>query len=229
MELMLLASLLFLGTHLGISSTALRGRLVDMLGEGGFLIAYSVMALITLSYLIWIYGAVPRHEYFWLPDPQLRQVPKVLMPVAMILLVGGFMVRNPTAVGQEALLRGGAEADALTRGVTRITRHPFQWAVAIWAATHLIANGDRVSVVFFGTFLVLGLAGGVLIDRKKAAKLGADWQPFARVTSNLPFAAIITGRNRLALRELVAPVLAGLAVYVLAFWLHPWLSGVRII
>lgn len=228
MSLMLLASLLFLGTHLGISSTSLRGRLVAMLGEGGYLLTYSLLAVVTLSLLIWAYGAVPRHEYFWLPDPLLRQVPKALMPLAMILLVGGFMVRNPTAVGQESVLRG-ADAEALTRGVTRITRHPFQWAVAIWAATHLIANGDHVSVVFFATFLVLGLAGGVLIDRKKAAKLGADWQPYARVTSNLPFAAIFAGRNRLSVRELIWPVLVGLAVYALAYWLHPWISGVRIV
>jgi uncharacterized membrane protein len=228
MALMVLAALLFLGTHLGVSSTSLRGRLVDVLGEGGYLLAYSLIAAVTLGYLIWVYGALPRHDYLWLPTPALYQVPKVLMPLAMILLVGGFMVRNPTAVGQESALRGAVESDALARGVTRITRHPFQWSVALWAAAHLVANGDRVSVVFFGTFLVLGLAGGVLIDRKKVRKLGADWEPYARATSNVPFAAIVTGRNRLAPRELVLPVLVGLAFYVLAYWLHPWLSGVRI-
>lgn len=229
MALMLLASLLFLGTHLGISSTTLRGRLVDSLGEGGYLAAYSVVAAITLGYLIWIYGALPRHDYLWLPTPALYLVPKIVLPLAMILLVGGFMVRNPTAVGQDAVLRQGGEAEALTRGVTRITRHPFQWSVVLWAATHIVANGDQVSLVFFGTFLVLGLAGGVLIDRKKAASLGADWLPFARATSNVPFAAILSGRNRLAAGELIGPVVVGLVVYVLAFWAHPWLSGVRIL
>jgi uncharacterized membrane protein len=228
MALMLLAALLFLGTHLGVSSTPLRGRLVDLLGEGGYLLVYSLFAAVTLGYLIWIYGALPRHEYLWSPTPALYLVPKVVMPLAMILLVGGFMVRNPTAVGQESALRGAAEPDALARGVTRITRHPFQWSVILWAAAHLVANGDEVSVVFFGTFLVLGLAGSVLIDRKKAQKLGADWESYARATSNVPFAAIATGRNRLALRELVLPILVGLVVYALAYWLHPWLSGVRI-
>jgi uncharacterized membrane protein len=156
-------------------------------------------------------------------------VPKILMPVAAVLLVGGFMVKNPTALGQESAARAGADADALTRGVTRVTRHPFQWAVVLWAVAHLVANGDRVSVVFFGTFLALGLLGGVLIDRKKAARLGSDWTPFARVTSNLPFAAIVSGRNRLAWRELVGPVLAGLATYVLLYWAHPWIAGVRLV
>jgi uncharacterized membrane protein len=227
MSLMLLASVLFLGTHLGISSTPLRSRLVVMLGERGYLGAYSLVAALTLVYLIWIYGALPRYEYFWLPSPGLYLVPKIVMPVAAILLVGGFMVRNPTTVGMEGSLRG-ADPDTLTRGLTRITRHPFQWAVVLWAAAHLVANGDRVSVVFFGTFLVLGLAGGLVIDRKKAASLGPDWQPFARVTSNVPFAAIVAGRNRLVAKELIAPVLAGLAAYVALYVAHPWIAGVRL-
>lgn len=229
MALMLLASLLFLGTHLGISSTALRGRLVAVLGERGYLAAYSVLAALTLAYLIWMYAVLPRYPYLWLPSPDLYLVPKIVMPFAAILLVGGFMVRNPTAVGQEGVLKHGADPDGIARGLTRITRHPFQWAVVLWAAAHMIANGDGVSVIFFGTFLVLGLAGGLLIDRKKAAQLGADWEPFARVTSNVPFAAIAGGRNRLALKELIGPILAGLVTYVVLYLVHPWLAGVRLL
>lgn len=225
---MLLASVLFLGTHLGISSTALRGRLVAMLGQGGYLLAYSLVAAITLAYLIWVYAAAPRYDYLWLPQPALYLVPKLVMPVAMILLLGGFMVRNPTVVGLEGTLRG-ADPESLSRGLTRITRHPFQWAVVLWAGSHLIANGDRASVIFFATFLILGLAGGVLIDRKKALQLGPDWDGYARVTSNLPFAAIVRGDNRLAPRELVLPVLVGLAGYGLLYWGHQWVAGVRLI
>lgn len=228
MGMMLLASLLFLATHLGISSSALRGQLVIMLGERGYLAAYSLVAAFTLGYLIWVYGALPRHDYLWLPSPALYAVTKALMPVATVLLIGGFMVRNPTVVGMEGLLRDPQAAAELARGVNRITRHPFQWAVVIWAVAHLVANGDRVSVVFFGTFLVLGLAGGVLIDRKKAERLGDAWQLYARATSNVPFAAIVRGDNRLAFGELIAPLLAGAAVYALFYFGHPWIAGVRI-
>ena len=138
------------------------------------------------------------------------------------------MVRNPTTVGMEGSLQGEGAAEDLARGVTRITRHPFQWSVVLWAGTHLAANGDQVSVVFFTTFLVLGLLGGALIDRKKAAALGADWQPYAQVTSNVPFAAILSGRNRLVLRELIAPVAVGLVGYLALFWGHDWVAGVRL-
>jgi uncharacterized membrane protein len=225
---MLFASVVFLGTHLGISSTSMRGRLVSVLGERGYLAVYSLLALVTLGYLIWLYGNLPRHPYLWMPTPDLYFVPKVVMPVAMILMLGGFMVRNPTAVGMSALLESESGADDLARGVTRITRHPFQWSVVLWAGSHLAANGDQVSVVFFATFLLLGLAGGVLIDRKKAVSLGAHWQRYATVTSNLPFAAIVRGRNRLVPGELIAPVIVGLLGYLLVFWAHPWIAGVRI-
>lgn len=227
MELMLLGSLLFLGTHLGVSSSDLRGRLVALLGERGYLGAYSLVAALTLGYLIWLYSALPRYDYFWLPAPSLYLVPKVVMPLAMIFLLGGFLVRNPTVVGMEGML-SNSDPNTLTRGLTRITRHPFQWAVVIWAAVHMVANGDRVSVVFFGTFLVLGLAGGVLIDRKRARRLGPAWTAYAAVTSNVPFAAIVSGRNRLVWSELGLPIVVGLVGYVAAYWAHPWLSGVRL-
>jgi uncharacterized membrane protein len=201
---------------------------VSVLGERGYLAVYSLLAIVTLSYLIWLYGDLPRHPYFWTPSPELYLVPKLVMPVAAILLLGGFMVRNPTVVGMAGLLESDAAAGDLARGVTRITRHPFQWAVVLWAGSHLAANGDHVSVVFFSTFLVLALAGGVLIDRKKAATLGEQWRPYAAVTSNLPFAAILSGRNRLVLKELVAPVVVGLLGYLLLFWGHPWIAGVRV-
>jgi len=228
MGLMLVAGGLFLITHLGISSTGLRSWFVGRLGERGYLGFYSLLAFLTLGLMIWLYGNLPRHEYLWLPDPQLYQLTKVVMPVAMILLLGGFLVKNPSAVGMEGALAGEGAAAKLARGVNRITRHPLQWSIVLWAAVHLAANGDKISVAFFGTFMILGLAGGVLIDRKKAARLGAAWTPFAAATSNVPFAAIIGGRNRLVLRELVGPILLGLAGYALVYWAHRWIAGVAV-
>jgi len=229
MALMMMAGLLFLGTHLGISSTGLRGVLVARIGQGGYLAVYSLLALATLAYVIWLYGQLPRTDYFWLPNLSLYLVPKIVMPVALILLVGGFMVPNPTNVGAAGLLEAPGSKNELARGVTRITRHPFQWAVILWSLSHLAANGDAVSVAFFGTFLILSAAGGVLIDRKKAAALGDAWKPYAEQTSNVPFAAILAGRNRLVVGELVVPVIVGLGAYVLLLWGHQWVSGVRII
>ena len=146
--MMLCAGVLFVGAHLGISSTGLRPTLVRKLGEKGYLGVYSLIALVTLWIHIWVYTEVPRQTYLWALDPNFYLLTKVLMPVALILAVGGFMVKNPTAVHMEATLADAAGRDASVRGVNRITRHPFQWGVVIWALTHMLANGDAVSVVF---------------------------------------------------------------------------------
>lgn len=224
---MLLAALLFLATHFGLSSPALRRRLVASVGERGFLGLYSLLAFATLGYLIWLYNELPRYEYLWMPSPELYTVARVLMPVALIFVLGGFLVKNPTLVGAGGLLEGGRGVD-LARGVTRITRHPFQWGVLIWALTHMAANGDTISVVFFATFALLAGFGTVVMDKKKAAAFGGAWQAYADVTSNVPFAAIIGGRNKLRIGELWLPVLIGLVGYVALVWGHEWVSGVRI-
>ena len=46
------------------------------------------------------------------------------------------------------------------------------------------------------------LLGTVSIDAKRRRKLGPAWDAFANATSNVPFAAVIAGRNRLRLAEL---------------------------
>ena len=226
---MLLAGGLFLGTHLGISSTGLRAKLVKLLGQGGYLALYSVLALGTLAYLIWLYTELPRYDYFWLPNPTLYLIAKLIMPVAFVLFVGGFMVKNPTNVGAESILQGVTAETEFARGVTRITRHPFQWSVMLWSSCHLLANGDSVSVGFFSTFLVLSVAGSMLLDRKKAASLGADWAVYQAQTSNVPFAAILRGKNRLVAKELILPVVVGGVLYAAVLWGHEWVGGVRIL
>ncbi len=227
MTYLTLAALLFVGTHLGISSTALRARMVGGLGERGYLVVYSLIALATLSYLISLYNQLPRYDYLWMPSPELYMVARILMPVALILALGGFLVKNPTLVGAQRLLQEGQATD-LARGVTRITRHPFQWGVLLWAIAHVIANGDANSVVFFSAFAVLAALGTVAMDRKKAAAAGEGWAAYAKSTSNVPFAAILGGRNRLVVGELWLPVLLGLIGYAALTWGHEWVSGVRI-
>jgi uncharacterized membrane protein len=100
------------------------------------------------------------------------------------------------------------------------------WGVALWAAAHIAANGDLASVLLFASLAALALLGTLLIDRKYAARRGADWERFAAATSNLPFAAIASGRQRFVFGEIGWwRVALTLAVYALLLALHPWLFG----
>jgi uncharacterized membrane protein len=146
----------------------------------------------------------------------------VVMPLAFVFLLGGFMTRNPTAVGQEGAAAGFGEG----RGMLRITRHPFQWSVVLWALVHIVANGDAASLVFFASLGLVSLLGTVLMDRKKAVTLGSGWPTLAAATSNFPFAAIVQGRNRLVWSELWLPIVVGVGGYLLVLFGHRWVSGV---
>ncbi|MDP6376218.1 MAG: NnrU family protein [Pseudomonadales bacterium] len=217
----IVAGSLFVITHLGLSSTPARPVLVARIGVNGYRVAYSLLAFVTLGYLITVYNDALRLEYYWTIDPRLYWVPKILMAFALVFAMGAFMVRNPTSIGFEAAMTQPV------KGMNRITRHPFQWGVVMWAASHIVANGDKVSVAFFSTFLLLSLAGTFLMDRKLAAA-GGGWERFAMQTSNIPFRAILQGRNTIAWGELLAPIVVGVIAYVALFWGHEWLSGAAI-
>ena len=102
------------------------------------------------------------------------------------------------------------------------------WGFMLWAAAHILARGELKATVFFGTFLVLAALGAALIDRRKAATLGEDWQRFEKVTSYLPFVAIAQGRNRFVAKEIGWRIpLAGLALYAIFLAAHAWMFGAR--
>jgi uncharacterized membrane protein len=221
MTRLLIATAAFLATHY-VSSTALRDRLIRALGRNGYLLLYSAVAFATLGSMVWSYYRAPFLGLWQIPA--LRYVPLFVMPIAMIFIVCGLFTRNPTLVGAERLLRAPEPA----RGILRVTRHPLMWGIALWAGSHLLARGDAASALFFGSMLVLALTGTVLIDRRKRASGGSDWQRFAAATSNVPFAAIMAGANRFRAAEIGwSRLLAGLALYGLVLWLHPLLFGAR--
>lgn len=216
-----LATLVFLATHF-VTSTPLRGSLVEAIGEKAYLGSYSLVSFATLGWMAWAYARAPHVPLWQVPGVQLW--PLVVMPFSLILVAAGLMTRNPTLVGQEGALRSGEPA----RGILRVTRHPMMWGFALWAAVHLVARGDAAAAVFFGGFLVLALAGTALIDARKADALGEDWRRFAEVTSNVPFTAIVEGRNRLVFAEIGwKRILPGLGLYAVLVVAHPWIFGVR--
>jgi len=222
---LILAGLVFLGSHVLISSTPLRGSLRDSLGEGGYLGLYSGLAAVTLGWFIIAFVRAPL-VMVWEPPLWTHFIPVALMPIASVLLVTGLATRNPTAVGQERRAR----EDDPAPGILRITRHPVMWGFGLWGLGHLAANGDEAGMIFFGLLTVLALGGTVLIDRRKRLALGTDWPRFAEVTSNLPFAALVAGRSKVSLHEIgVAPVVAGLLLYAVLFLAHPYLTGLPVV
>src|SRR5262245_12915964 len=172
--------------------------------------------------MIWAYGRAPFQPLWHIAG--LRLLPLVVMPFSLVLIAAGYMTRNPTVVMQQSALK----SDEPARGIIRVTRHPMMWGIMLWAGVHILARGDLASLIFFGGFLFLAAAGAVLIDARKAAAFGDEWRRFADLTSNVPFGAIVNGRNRFDLAEIGSRRIgAGLALYVLLLLAHPYLFGAR--
>jgi uncharacterized membrane protein len=214
MGMLIAAGLFFIGIHIFISSTPLRGWIVQRTGERAYQAAFSLLSAAAIGWLIWAYMMADR--------PALGTPPASLTFLALLLAMAGLWLAflgvlspNPTTVGQEKLL-GSATP---TQGVIRITRHPFMVGFVVWAAAHMLLNPETASLVFFGTFFILAGLGPWLIDAKKSRAAGESWPGFARATSILPFAAIIQGRNHFDSREIgwwrpiTALILVGLLVY----------------
>lgn len=210
MTMLVAATVAFLATHF-VTSTPLRPVLVNAMGEWPYRGLYSLVALLTLGWMIWAYAAAPR-EHLWAGA---REIAYLVMPPAFVLLACGYW-RNPTMVGADRLLKSEEPA----RGIIRITRHPIMWGIMLWAAAHILARGDLKSLIFFGGFLVLAAAGTLAMDARKRSN--PDWPRFAAVSSHVPFVAIAQGRNRIVWREIgwLRPAI-GLAVFFAVLAFHP--------
>lgn len=222
MASLLSAAIFFVAIHFVISGSPLRGKMVALIGEGPFRGVFSLMSLIGI---VWLSRAYGQAEYIqlWGKPYEFRPFALIVMLVAFLFVVLAFTSPNPTAVGGEALL---AEREP-AKGIQRITRHPFLWGVVLWSFAHLIVNGDVASVIFFGSFLVVAIGGPFSIDRKRKKAVGDAWDRFAALTSNVPFMAIIQGRNSLKVREIGWwPPLLALILYGLFLHFHSMLFGV---
>ena len=210
-ERLALASFLWFGLHAFVAGSELRWWLVGRIGAKGFLALFSLLSLGSLWFLIAEYRKAGFYPLWFSPRP-IHYLPVIVMPFVLVLLVGAFSTPNATSVGAEKVL----ERTNAARGVLRITRHPFLWAVAIWSAAHVAVTGHVAAILFFGSLCITALRGMNSIDEKRRRTNKAEFNRYAEITSSLPFGAIIAGKNRLVWSELWVPVvIAGLLMAVI--------------
>jgi uncharacterized membrane protein len=218
------AAAFFVLLHVVVAGTRLRDAIIRRVGQGAYLGLFSLASVAGVVWLARAYSAAyaSGNVMLWSTGGWTKHAAAPVMIGALLLAVPGLLSPNPTAVRGEAILKRAPEPS----GIHRVTRHPFLWGVAIWAAFHLLANGDRASVLLFSSFLVVSLLGTRSIDRKRARALGSTWERYRSATSNVPFGAALAGRTRLSFREIGwwRPV-AALVVFAVLVSLHPMLFG----
>jgi uncharacterized membrane protein len=196
LAVMILGLVLFLGIHTLPAQRDLRGRIVSAMGEGSYKFVYAIVSVLGIVLIVWGFGhyraAGMINVWEGSVSPKtltiLKHITLALMLPAVILVVASY-------------LRGHI--------YTKL-KHPMLAGVKLWAAAHLLANGDLGSMILFGSFL-----GWAVFDRislKRRADAGGPPIPVGG-----------WGNDAIA-------VAVGVVVYLaLAFAFHPVMIGVPVV
>ena len=212
----ILALAAFLISHALPARPPLRPWLVARLSERGFILAYSLLSLVLLGWLISAAGRAP-HVLLWEQATWHRHLAiAAMLPVCLMaaLAVGR---PNPFSFGGAR----NCAFDPAIPGLVRWIYHPLLVALALWAFVHLLANGDLAHVLLFGLFAIFALAGQRLVTGRRRKALGDEWGRLSNAMRTP-----VARRPAFAATEFMVRIAAGLALYAALLELHPLLFGV---
>ena len=214
---------LFAGTHIVGSSVPVRTFLIGKLGNPGFKGVYSLVSFSTFVPLCYIYAS-HKHAgaFLFSPPSSMRLVAGVLMLLAIIVLAQGLSTPSPLTTQAEMSDMFPSRA----RGIQRITRHPLNFAFAIFGAADMLSNTFVGDWIFFGGFVIYGLLSAIHQDRRTFASGREAIAQFQSETSVLPFGAILRGTQRLAFGEYnIGALLVSIVLFGLLWYFHPSIFG----
>jgi len=207
----------FFLTHSVPVRPPVKSRLVRILGDRGFTLAYSSLSLVMLAWLIVAAGRAP-YVPLW-EQASWHRVAALCGMSAVCLLVAFAVGRpNPFSFGG-----GRAERfDPARPGIVRWSRHPLLLGLALWSGVHLLANGDLAHVILFGTFAGFAILGMRIVDRRKRRLLGdGRWRELREAVSAGPLLS-----RPLSWSGAVLRAAAGVIGFAVLIALHPVLIGV---
>lgn len=211
----------FLLSHALPARPAMRRPLAAALGERGYLLAYSLVSLWMLAWLVAAAGRAPYVE-LWPYAPWQAWVPNLLMPAVCLLVAFGIAAPNPLSFGGRA-----AGFDPQQPGIAGVARHPLLLAIALWAVGHAVPNGNLAHLLLFGAFAGFAALGMRIIDRRKRLSMGAEaWASLAARSSGWPLSAWLAGRWRPVGPPGLLRVGVGLLLWLLLLAAHPGAIGV---
>jgi len=224
-----LACAFFLCIHLMISGTVLKEQIVSSIGSLAY---YALFSLFSIVGLIWLCVA---YAVYAVPDPLNVHVWDTPLFLRIIALVGNFVAFQLIVVGLLSpsptnLLATRRLPEKAVHGIIRISRHPVLGGIGVWAAMHMLCNGNLANWLFFGSILCLCALGANNIDRKRMAVMGEAYASIKRRTSIIPFVAVIEGRTAFAAEELGADrMLLAASLFSVFAVLHELLFNTRVL
>jgi uncharacterized membrane protein len=186
-SLLILGLVLFLGIHsVAIVAPGWRDAQVARRGELPWKGIYALIAIVGFVLIVVGYGQARLAPVpLYAPPAALRHVSLLLLAPIFVLLLAAY-------------LPGRIQAAA---------KHPMLLATKIWAAAHLLANGNLADVLLFGGFLAWAVAERIALKRRPPRPIRTA--PPSRWNDAIALAG-------------------GLLLYVVfLLWGHAWLIGVR--
>ena len=189
LPVMILGLVLFLGVHTLTTRRDLRARLIASTGEGGYKIGYALASVAGLALIVWGFAHYRATGWIdvWYPPKALKHVTVALMLPAVILVVAAY-------------IRGR---------IYTAVKHPMLAGVKLWAAAHLIVNGDLGGIILFGSFLAWAVFDRISLKRRSDA--GSPPIPVGGVGN-----------------DLIAVAVGIVAYLALGFAFHPVVIGVPV-
>lgn len=186
---MILGLVLFFAPHVFTTKRDARAQAIARIGEGTYKILYSVVSLVGLALIVWGFAHYRATGWIdvWYPPKAMKHITIALMLPAVILVVASY-------------LRGRIYATL---------KHPMLAGIKLWAAAHLLANGDLGSIILFGSFLAWGVFDRISLKRRTDS--GGPPIPMGGVTN-----------------DLIAIAVGVVAYLALAFAFHPVVIGVPV-
>lgn len=210
-SMLILASILFVGTHF-LMSHPMRKEMVRIFRPNGFALVYSIISLLTFAWMIFEFMRAPKAEPYWPASDAIWIAASALTLLAATLFVGS-LVRNPSLPGASEKL-----ASQKPFGAYRVTRHPMMWSFALWGIAHIIVAPRPDNFIFVGAVIFLALAGAKAQQIKKARLVGVVWDAWIRQTS---FGLRLGQLGNVGLTNW----LSGILLWLGASWAHGYFGG----
>jgi uncharacterized membrane protein len=155
MEILVLGLVLFLGIHLLPVLTGVRRALFARLGEKAYKGLFSVVSALGLVLIVVGYARAPSEPRLFTPFPAAIMLAPLAMLISFVLLAAANMRTH----------------------IRKTLKHPMLIGIGLWAAVHLLANGEAKATLLFGAFLAY-----VAIDLLSAVQRHAtkNFTPVAR-------------------------------------------------
>ena len=215
----------FLLSHAIPARPQIRVRLIQLLGRPAYLIAYSILSIIILGWLIAATASAPFVE-LWQREDWQTAFPAIGMAIATTLAVFGLTSPNPLSLSA----RRPVGFDPERPGVAGLVRHPVLWATLLWSITHIVPNGDMAHLIMFGLFAALSIGGMAMLDRRKRRALGDDsWQRLARMTSNWPLLGLGKGWRPAFGTGTAVRLASGIVIYAALVGAHGAITGIPLL